>query len=123
MACPAGASYDGGVRAWPGPSAAGPEGSAGAVPAAAAGDGPEPMDEDALLQQALAMSMQVGFGRVSPNQAERSGGGSIYLMMECADGPCSQGLLLKQALTMSRLRSPGIGRSAGGSCLRLRAQV
>ena len=51
---------DAGVRAWPGSSAAGLEGGAGAAPAPGAAHGPEPMDEDALLQQALAMSMQVG---------------------------------------------------------------
>ena len=59
MACPSWCISDTGVRGLPGPSAEGPDAGAGAAPAAAASDGPEPMDEDALLQQALAMSMQV----------------------------------------------------------------
>ncbi|KAK9836058.1 hypothetical protein WJX84_001290 [Apatococcus fuscideae] len=67
-----------------GTQAAGGTGAPAATPAAAtpAIDGPEPMDEDALLQQALAMSMQ-------EEQPAPSGGAEVAATPAAAPAPAS----------------------------------
>ncbi|KAK9822233.1 hypothetical protein WJX81_002953 [Elliptochloris bilobata] len=103
-----------------GSSAAAAEGAAGAAPVAAAGDEAEAMDEDALLQQALAMSMQAdqsGGGKApaaAPAPAPAAPAADQDMALDAADDELQRALQMSMAGEGEASAAPAAGGGAPG---------
>jgi len=99
-------------------------GAAPAPPAVPAGGEAEPMDEDALLQQALAMSMQARATLLCCGSFASCGVQSPWCCVNCWIGPgCttrtplfSDGCMHGRTAELARPRSPRVRRVGGRHC-------